>query len=180
MNALVLLDRDGTINLDIGYLSSPDALVLLPNAAPGIRFMNDLGLTVVIVTNQSAIGRGFFDRVTVESIHARLLQMLRMEGARVDGIYYCPHHPDEGCACRKPKPGLAEVAARDWNGDLAKSYVIGDKACDIELGKHVGATTFLIQAEDGANMAQTNLVNPDFIVHDIKAAAEVIGARFAR
>ncbi|MBM4430822.1 MAG: D-glycero-beta-D-manno-heptose 1,7-bisphosphate 7-phosphatase [Chloroflexi bacterium] len=171
---LVILDRDGTINVEKHYLSDPDGMELLPNAAAGIRRMRDLGLKVVVVTNQSAIGRGYFDHDTLERIHNRLLTLLAAEGATVDGIYTCPHHPAEDCACRKPKPGLLEQAARDFQADLAQAFVIGDKAIDIESGRQVGATTLLVRSGYGAEVAAQGGAGANYVVADLAEAAAVI------
>ena len=171
---LVILDRDGTINVEKYCLADPNGVQLLPNAAVGIRRMGDLGLKVVVVTNQSAIGRGYFDRDTLERIHERLLTLLAAQGAMVDGIYICPHHPDENCACRKPRPGLLEQAAREFQADLALAFVIGDKAIDIEVGRRVGATTLLVRTGYGAEVAVQGGAGADYVVADLAEAAAVI------
>jgi D-glycero-D-manno-heptose 1,7-bisphosphate phosphatase len=171
---LVILDRDGTINVEKHYLSDPDCMELLPHAAAGIKHMQDLGLKVIVVTNQSAIGRGYFGHDTLERIHDRLLTLLAAEGAAVDGIYTCPHHPDEECACRKPKPGLLEQAARDFEADLTQAFVIGDKAIDIEAGRQVGTTTLLVRTGYGADVAAQGRAGADYVVADLAEAAAVI------
>ncbi len=171
---LVILDRDGTINVEKYYLSDPDEVELLPNAAAGIRRMQELGLKVVVATNQSAIGRGYFDGDALERIHERLLSLLAAEGATVDGIYICPHHPDEDCTCRKPRPGLLEQAARDFQADLTQAFVIGDKAIDIEVGRRVGATTLLVRTGYGAEVAAKGGAGADYVVDDLAEAADVI------
>lgn len=180
MTGLVLLDRDGTINVEKHYLSSPEELELLPNAAEGIRLLRHLGLPTVVVTNQSAIGRGYFDLARLAAIHQHLVELLAERGATLDAIFFCPHTPDDGCDCRKGAPGLARRAAEAFGADLAQSFVVGDKACDIELGKHVGATTILVQtgygAREAAAIAATNgpRGQPDYVVADLFEAARVI------
>lgn len=175
MSRLVLLDRDGTINVDKHYLSSPEELVLLPGAAAGIRHFNELGLTVAVVTNQSAVGRGYMEITRLDAVHERLRELLRAEGAEVEAIYVCPHRPEEGCACRKPLPGLARVAAEEWGADLGQSFVVGDKVCDIDLGRGVGAITFLVTTGYGAEVAAAGLCHPDYTVPDLEAAAAIVG-----
>jgi histidinol-phosphate phosphatase family protein len=171
---LVALDRDGTINVERHYLADPAALELLPGAAAAIRILRGLGLPVVVVTNQSGIGRGYFPAETSAAIHVRLAQLLAEAGASLDGIYVCPHRPEEGCACRKPASGLLEQAARDHGAELGRSFVIGDKSCDIEAGKRVGATTLLVRTGHGETTLQNHEAGADHVVDDLEKAARVI------
>lgn len=145
----VLLDRDGTVNVERHYLSHPDQLVLLPGAAEAIRDLKRAGFGVALVTNQSGIARGYFDAPMLEVIHARLQQMLAAEGGILDGIFVCPHLPDDACSCRKPLPGLIHRAARSLSFAPEDSIVVGDKEIDIELGRAVGAETFLVRTGYG-------------------------------
>ncbi len=138
MNRAVFIDRDGTIARDVPYCSRPEDFELLPGAAEGIRILNEQGFKVVVVTNQSGIARGYFTEEMLTQIHQKMLRELARRGAHIDAIYYCPHHPDDGCDCRKPKPKLVLQAARDLNIDLAQSYVIGDSEMDIELARQAG------------------------------------------
>jgi len=172
MTRLVLLDRDGTINEERNYLSSPDELELLPGAAEGIRRMRDLGLAVVVVTNQSGVGRGYFTAETVAAVHQRLGELLAAGGAKVDAFYVCPHTPDDDCDCRKPAPGLARQAAAEFQADLSRSFVVGDKVCDIELGQRAGATTILVRTGYGAE--HEAFAGADYVVDGLPEAAQVI------
>jgi D-glycero-D-manno-heptose 1,7-bisphosphate phosphatase len=174
MNGLVLIDRDGTINAEKHYLSSPDQIELLPGAAAGIRRLRELGLTVVVVTNQSAIGRGLFGADQLARIHERLLELLQPEQAVPHAIYVCPHHPDAGCSCRKPAPGLAHQAAVEFGASLADSFVVGDKACDMELGKRIGATTVLVRTGYGQQVVRAGTAPADHVVENLLAAARLI------
>ena len=147
----VFIDRDGTLNEDIGYVSTPDQLKLYPWAGEALRLINGSGFKAVVITNQSGIARGLCDEQTLAAIHSRLIEELAREGARVDAIYYCPHHPEAGdaryridCDCRKPQTGLLDAASREHNIDLASSFVIGDKASDINLAKNAGARSALV------------------------------------
>ena len=169
-----MIDRDGTLVEERNYLSSPDDLVLIARAADAIRVMRDAGLSPVVVTNQSAIGRGYFDMETLDRIHERMEAMLAQHGARVDAIYICPHVPADACECRKPSPGLARRAAREFDAKLAEAFVIGDKMCDIDLGKGVGATTILVRTGYGAALADGDSAVADYVVDDLYAAACVI------
>jgi D-glycero-D-manno-heptose 1,7-bisphosphate phosphatase len=146
----IILDRDGTIIEERDYLSQPEQVKLIPGAGAALRELQQMGLGLVVITNQSAIGRGFFDQRQLESIHQRLEQLLEREGVHLDGLYVCPHKPDDDCACRKPKLGLMEKAAKDLGFTQQDSIVIGDKDCDIDMGRMAGALTFLVRTGYGA------------------------------
>jgi D-glycero-D-manno-heptose 1,7-bisphosphate phosphatase len=170
----VVLDRDGTINIERKYLSNPDHLELLPGAVRGLRDLHRLGLGLVVITNQSGIGRGYFDWARLDLIHQRLCALLATEGIPLDGIYVCPHHPNDGCTCRKPQPGLLEKAAREHNFKPSEAFVIGDKVIDVEMGQQVGATTLLVRTCYGAQVAAQRAVTWDYVVDDLANAAAVI------
>lgn len=168
----VLIDRDGTINVEKHYLSDPDQLELIPGAGAAIRALNLAGLGVVVITNQSGIARGYFDMARLRSIHNRLHQLLTAQSARIDGIYVCPHGPDDDCTCRKPLPGMVEQAMAEHGFDPAASFVIGDKEVDVELGLAVGATTFLVRTGHGAKYVAGTKAH--HVVDDLPAAAAII------
>ena len=170
----VALDRDGTIITECNYLSNPDQVELIPDAARGLCQMAKLGLGIVVITNQSGIGRGFFDEARLEQIHLRLQDLLAAEGVYLDGIYYCPHTPDAHCLCRKPQTGLLEQAAQELNFNAQDSFVIGDKPCDIELGQRAGATTLLVRTGYGGQVVAEGTATPDYVVDNLLAAAQVI------
>lgn len=185
MNKAVFLDRDGTINEEVGYLRNVADLRLIPGAGAAIKRLNNSGMKVVLVTNQSGIARGYFSEALLQEIHDRLEQMLRDEGARLDAVYYCPHHPSAGnthftrdCDCRKPGTGLIDKAARDLNIDVKHSYVVGDKWSDVELGQRAGAHSVLVRTGYGTvderNVRPAHLADPDFIAHTISEAADWI------
>jgi len=176
----VLLDRDGTINFERHYLSDPAQLSLLPGAAAGLRSMRELGLGLVVVTNQSGIARGYFDVARLEKIHERLHELLGAAGVELDGIFFCPHGPDDTCPCRKPRPGMVNSAAREFDFDPKQAFVIGDKDCDIQLGRSVGATTLLVRTGHGTDTVSKlsagspTICQPDHVVANLSAAATVI------
>jgi D-glycero-D-manno-heptose 1,7-bisphosphate phosphatase len=170
----VLLDRDGTIIVERHYLSDPRQIEFLPGAINGLRQMRTLGLGLVVVTNQSAVGRGFFDESHLNLIHRHLRELLKDEGIQLGGIFFCPHTPETNCSCRKPRPGLAERAAQELAFDLQASFLIGDKPADIELGRNVGATTFLVRTGYGASFVNDPTVHPDYIANDLSAAAQIM------
>jgi len=170
----VVLDRDGTIIIERHYLSDPRQIEFLPGAVRGLRQMLAMRLGLVVVTNQSAVGRGFFDEAHLGSIHRRFRELLETEGIYLEGIYFCPHAPEDDCPCRKPKPGLIERASRELDFDLGASFVIGDKPADIEMGKQVSATTFLVRTGYGADFGGDPGVSPDYLVDDLWGAAQTI------
>jgi len=138
------IDRDGTMVLDKHYLADPRGLDVIPTVPEGIKKLNDANVPVIVITNQSGIARGKFDEATLELIHQRLFEILEDSGAIVNGIYYCPHMPNAGCDCRKPKPGMLLRAKNEHGFDLRKSYVIGDRMLDIEMAHNVGAIGVLV------------------------------------
>ena len=168
----VLIDRDGTINVEKHYLSDPDQVELYPGVAAAIRRLNQLDLGVVVITNQSGVARGYFDLARLEQIHTRLYALLESEGAAIDGIYICPHGPDDECDCRKPLPGMVDQAVADHHFDPARAFMIGDKEVDVELGQAVGAETFLVRTGHGAKFVEGT--KADHVVDDLAAAVRII------
>ena len=171
----VVLDRDGTIIEEVSYLSDPKQIALIPGAGKALRDLSDMGFGLVVITNQSGVGRGYFDQAQLTRIHDRLFEMLRAEEITLDGLYVCPHTPRDQCLCRKPHIGLIQKASEDLGFDLSGSIVIGDKASDIEMGCRVGALTMLVRTGYGAQVASEQKVAADYIVDDLPAAVEVIG-----
>ncbi|MCA9778695.1 MAG: HAD family hydrolase [Candidatus Eremiobacteraeota bacterium] len=136
----LLLDRDDTVLDDPGYLSDPAAIKFLPGAIEGLLRFHEQGWPLVVITNQSGVGRGYFGEAEVSAVHERFSAMLKAEGVEIAGIFLCPHAPDEGCRCRKPQTALAEQAARELGLDLKESVMVGDKLSDLELGRKIGAS----------------------------------------
>lgn len=158
----IFLDRDGTINKYVGFLRKIEDFELLPGVAKLIKKINESGYLCIVVTNQSVIARGEITARELQNIHNKMETLLGNEGAYVDGIYYCPHHPDKGfsgevatlkieCNCRKPKPGMLLQAAKDFNIDLTKSWMIGDSENDILAGKNAGCQVLLIDKNNPGN-----------------------------
>jgi D-glycero-D-manno-heptose 1,7-bisphosphate phosphatase len=177
MRATVFLDRDGTINEEVGYLDDPDRLRLIPGAAEAIRLLNNAGILVIVVSNQAGVGRGYFSTATVEAIHRQLVKHLVEHGACIDAIYYCPHHPNEGCECRKPKAGMLLQAARKHVIDMRRAFIVGDKVSDLDAGRQVGCRTVLVLTGYGeqAREAFNNYIfQPDYISSNLYAAAKWI------
>jgi D-glycero-D-manno-heptose 1,7-bisphosphate phosphatase len=191
MNRAVFLDRDGTVIDEVGYLCDLKQVRLIPGAAAAIKRLNEAGLKVVLVTNQSGIARGYFTEAFVRETHDLLGKMLRIEGARLDGIYYCPHHPKAGqssyttaCDCRKPGTGMLEQAARELDIDIKGSFVVGDKWSDVELGQRAGAHSILVGTgyshDDPGNARLERLNDPDFIAETLTDAADWIVRQTAK
>lgn len=170
----VLLDRDGTVIAEKHYLADPDEVEILPGAADGLRAMLESGRGLVLVTNQSGLGRGYFDQATLTRIHERMLALLAKSGVEIERIYVCPHVPEDDCWCRKPKAGLAAAAAAELGFSLTDSVVVGDKACDIELGKNIGACTILVRTGYGGDYNKMGAVAPDYVADDLVGAAQVV------
>ena len=172
MRRFALLDRDGTVNVDKHYLSDPDQLELLPGSGEAIARLNKAGWGVVIVTNQSGIGRGYFDMDRLAQIHARLHELLAEHGAHVDDIQICPHGPNDDCLCRKPLPGMVLRAAEHLGFDPKNAIMVGDKEVDVGLGHAVGATSFLVRT--GYGRTQESTTKADHVVDDLAAAVDLV------
>ena len=175
----VFLDRDGTINYDPGYLSDPGALKLFPGAASAIAHLNAEGIKTVVVSNQSGIGRGLFTESALAEVHGRLRDLLRAEvGATLDGIYYCPHHPDVGCQCRKPRQEMLIRASKDLHLNIGRSYMIGDKASDISLAVNARLKGIFVKTGHDPDGELTRLreegVQPHHVTENLRMAVEWI------
>jgi len=175
----VFLDRDGTINYDPGYLSNPESLKLLDGVSRAIARINKLPVKTIVVSNQSGVGRGMFSEITLAKVHARLRELLRVEaGAMLDGIYYCPHHPDDDCQCRKPRTAMVLQASKDFYLDLQRSYMIGDKALDMMLAMNVGLKGLFVKTGKNPNGELEKLaekgIKPNYIADGLPEAIEWI------
>lgn len=180
----VFLDRDGTINEEAEYLAHADRLLVLPRVGEAIRLLNQNHILTVLVTNQSGIARGYFTESALSDIHERLTAILKNDGAHLDGIYYCPHHPEVGlpeyrvdCNCRKPRTGMIESAAREFKIDAERSYVIGDKIIDIELAHNSGAKGIMVMTGYGREELKScseRKIWPDHIADDLYDAVKWI------
>ena len=170
----IVLDRDGTIIQEYEYLSDPEQVELIPGAGAALRELQQIGFSLVMITNQSGIARGFFSDAVLQQIHHRLNQLLAEAGVRLDGIYVCPHKPEDACSCRKPKIGLMEQAATELGFTPEHSIVIGDKTSDIEMGRNSGAVTFLVRTGYGASVEANENITADYVVDDLRVAASII------
>lgn len=184
----VFLDRDGTINEQMGYINHITRFQLLPGVGAAIRRLNQAGLPVVVVTNQSGLARGYFPESLLDEVHEKMRRQLALEGARIDGLYICPHHPEAkeerfrlACNCRKPKTGLLEQAAVEMGLDLARSYMVGDRWSDLRCGAAAGATAILALTGygrgDACYIGPNQPVQPAYVAEDLEDAVEWILAR---
>jgi heptosyltransferase-2 len=180
----VFLDRDGTLNYDPGYLRVAADLKLLAGVGPSLARLKRAGARLVVVTNQSGVGRGIITLKDLEAIHARLQGLLEQEDAALDAIYFCPHHPDNGCRCRKPNVGMVERAQSELQLDLRRSYLIGDHARDIQLATRVGAKAILIATApvdaQSLEMLKVEKALPDAVVKSMTEAVDWILADAAK
>jgi len=170
----VFLDRDGTLIVDKNYLSDPAGVVLFDRTIESLIRMMQLGLSLVVVSNQSGVGRGYFSMKDVDAVNSRIDSLLRQDGIEIAGWYVCPHAPDEKCSCRKPKPGMIEAASQDLGLDPSRSYVIGDKRADVDLALAVGACGILVTTGYGANDTEYARSIGAPVCADLLAASELI------
>ena len=181
----VFLDRDGTINEQMGYINHISRFVLLPGAARAIRTLNERNIPVVVVTNQSGLARGYFPPSLLEEVHAKMERELAAEGAHIDGIYICPHHPEakeeqfrKDCTCRKPKTGLLEQAAAELGLDLHRSFMVGDRWSDLKCSARVGAASILVLTGYGRGdleyIGPQQEIRPAKVAEDLPEAVEWI------
>lgn len=189
-NRAVFLDRDGVICEDVIYMKNPSQFQLIPGAGSAIGLLNDIGLRVVVVSNQSGVARGYLTEEDVQKVNQKMINELG-ERCSIDAIYYCPHHPEMGgkaykkdCDCRKPNPGMLKFAAQDLNLDLERSFMIGDKMDDVLAGYCVGCETILVLTGKGRDELESyttpnkkyskNRIKPDNIASDLSEAVLII------
>ena len=171
------MDRDGTVSEEVGYMYHAGLYQPFPWAGPAIHKINESGMKAVLITNQSGIGRGYFKEDTVDEVHAILKAELARHNAFLDAIYMCPHHPDAGCDCRKPNPGMLLKAQEEMDIDLSRSYMIGDKYVDIGTAHRVGATSILVLTGYGREQREkhgSDKQQPDFVVENLMEAVDGI------
>jgi len=173
----VFLDRDGTITEEASYVGDVDKVMPIPGAADALKQLQDAGYKLFVITNQSGVGRGYFTREAVEAIHAHLDESFANAGVRFDRYYVCPHHPEDNCDCRKPKPKFLLDAAREYGLDLSRCFMIGDRPSDIQAGANAGTKTILVLTGAGRDTLASQEVRADFVAENILAAATWILTR---
>jgi D-glycero-D-manno-heptose 1,7-bisphosphate phosphatase len=177
MYRAVFMDRDGTISEEVGYMYHSGLYKVFSWSAPAIRKINEHGMKAVVITNQSGVGRGYFDEASVEEVHAILRAELSAQDARLDAIYACIHHPEAGCDCRKPNSGMLLKARDEMDIDLTQSYVIGDKFLDVETAHNVGAKGILVLTGYGREEREKYKAGrhqPDLVADNLMAAVDAI------
>lgn len=181
----VFMDRDGTISEEVGYVNHPSRYKVFPYSAEAVRLLNEAGWLAILVTNQAGVARGYFTEDVIKAVHRVLERELEREGARLDAVYYCAHHPTVGeppyrfdCDCRKPRPGLIEQAARDFDVDLARSWVVGDRHSDVELAHNAGTrSAFVLSGYGRGEWEYQRSVwkhQPDLVAEDLLEAVKKI------
>jgi D-glycero-D-manno-heptose 1,7-bisphosphate phosphatase len=181
----VFMDRDGTISEEVGYINHPTRFRVFPYAARAVRLLNDKGWLAMVITNQAGVARGYFSEDMVQAVHDRFKRELEDNGARLDAIYYCAHHPSVGeppyrfdCDCRKPKPGLIYRAADEFDIDLSKSWMVGDRYTDIELARNAGVSSAFVLTGYGRGEWEYRRKGwkhePDLVAEDLLGAIQAI------
>lgn len=178
--AAVFLDRDGTINQEVGYIRDLADMALIPGSAEAIARLNARGIPVVLVSNQSGAARGYYAQGWIDQLHERLQALLAEQGARLDAIYYCPHLPEgvvpelaRDCECRKPAPGMLQQAAREHGLALDGSTMIGDKSVDVDVARRAGCRAVLLRTGYGERVlagTYQHAVQPDYVAADLADA----------
>lgn len=179
----IFIDRDGTINKEAGYINHVDNFELYPFAAQAIRLLNEHNFLVVVITNQAGVARGYFPESLLKDVHGKMTNELEAQGAHIDGLYYCPHHPASKdpklaieCNCRKPAPGMIEQAIKELPVDTDHMIMIGDKFSDIEFGHNCNCKTIMVKTGYGKGelVLKTPKVEPDHLVDNLLDAAILI------
>lgn len=180
----IFLDRDGTINEELEFISDPDNVILIPGSAEAIHEANQLGLKVLVITNQSGIARGFVKEEELVRVNNRLVELLNEKGAHLDAVYFCPHHPEYGeppyrmfCDCRKPSTGMLKQAEAEFSIDLKKSFVIGDRIVDIQTAIPVGAKSILVltgYGQDEYERVKSQNIYVDYVAKDLFDAIQFV------
>jgi len=188
MRRAVFIDRDGTISEEVGYINHPSRFRVFPYAAAAIKHLNDHGWLAIVVTNQAGVARGYFSEDMIQTVHAGMKKELENGGARLDAVYYCAHHPSVGeplyrldCDCRKPKPGLISRAVRDFDIDVAGSWMVGDRYSDVELARNAGVKSMFVLSGYGRgeweHQRSSWTERPNLVAEDLLEAVRVIAAQ---
>ena len=181
----VFIDRDGTISEEVGYVNHVSRYRVFPFAAEALRTLHEAGWLAILVTNQAGVARGYFAEELIGQVHARLAEELERDGARLDAVFYCPHHPSVGeppyrldCDCRKPKPGLIQGAAREFGLDLRRCWMVGDRYSDVELARNAGVRSAFVLTGYGRGELEYQshawAQQPDLVAENLLEAARKI------
>jgi len=178
MNRAVFIDRDGTLSEEVGYINHPERFRLFPYAGEAIRHLNENGWLAIVTTNQAGVARGYFSEEMIETVHKGMKDQLARDGARLDAIYYCAHHPSVGeppyrfdCDCRKPLPGLITRAVNDFDVDLKTSWMVGDRFSDIQMARNAGVKSAFVLSGYGRgeweHQRQSWTEQPDMVAENL-------------
>ena len=170
----VFLDRDGVLMEDSNYVGDVSRVVIIPAAVPALQRLRAAGYKLFVVTNQSGVGRGYFTHEHVNQIHAHLDEQFAKVGVKIEKYYVCPHHPNDNCTCRKPSPKSLRDAAREFQLELARCFMVGDRPSDIEAGHNAGVRTILVRTGAGEQTVAEGKVKADHVARDLGAAADWI------
>ena len=187
----VFLDRDGTVNEQMGYINHISRFHLLPDAASAIKLLNDNDVPVIVVSNQSGLARGYFPEELLDEVNDKMDKLLAEQGAKINGLYFCPHHPEakeekyrQTCDCRKPKIGMLVQAADELNLDLARSFMVGDRWSDIKCAHKAGCTPILVLTGYGRGDSQyigpDQEIQPEYVAENLLDAVKCIMQRIDR
>jgi D-glycero-D-manno-heptose 1,7-bisphosphate phosphatase len=181
----VFIDRDGTLSEEVGYINHQSRFRLFPYAATAVKHLNENDWLAIVTTNQAGVARGYFPEEMIKTVHAMMINELESGGAKLDAIYYCPHHPSIGdppyrvdCDCRKPKPGLIAQAAREFGINLPESWMVGDRYSDVELARNAGVKSAFVMSGYGQgeweHQQASWTLKPDLVAVNLLAAVEAI------
>lgn len=173
MNKAVFLDRDGTINIDYGYVRKIANFEFIPGVFDALKELAKTGFKIIIITDQSGIGRGYYTEEDYKNLTKYMVKEFEKSSIKIDGIYYCPHSPESSCSCRKPEIGMIKKAKEDFNIDLKKSYFIGDRTSDIQCGHNAGCKTILVKTGNAGEDGRYSM-RPDFVADDLYEAVNLI------
>jgi len=176
MNRAVFIDRDGVINIDYGYVHKIEKFEFIPRVLDALKKLTKTDFKIIIITDQSGIGRGYYTYNDYQKIMEYMVKELEKNDARVDGIYRCPHSPEENCGCRKPSTRMLEKTKKDFDIDFKKSYFVGDKTKDIKCGENAGCKTILVKTGKAGTDGEYD-AKPDFVVGDLYRAVKLIVER---
>jgi D-glycero-D-manno-heptose 1,7-bisphosphate phosphatase len=185
MKRAVFIDRDGTLSEEVGYINHASRFRLFPYAASAVKHLNENGWLAIVITNQAGVARGYFTEDTIQTVHEAMTKDLKSNGARLDAIYYCAHHPSVGeppyrfdCDCRKPKPGLISRAAQEFDIDLSESWMVGDRYSDVELARNAGMKSMFVMSGYGRgeweHQRQNWTQQPDQVAENLLEAVRLI------
>jgi D-glycero-D-manno-heptose 1,7-bisphosphate phosphatase len=185
MKRAVFIDRDGTISEEVGYINHPSRFRVFPYTAAAIKHLKEHDWLAIVVTNQAGVARGYFTEAMIKTVHSEMNRVIEQQGARLDAVYYCAHHPSVGdppyrfdCDCRKPKPGLIMQAVKDFDIDLSASWMVGDRYSDVELAKNAGVHSMFVLSGYGRGEWEHQRPNwkeqPEQVAEDLLAAVQII------